>query len=154
MMLELAFALMLHAGAANAEKALPRAQFRVVKAQFGVVNPRGSANPGFHPSTRVPLKDGQVFGWVIELETKAQTMRWREEIRLPAAPAAWRSEDREARHTLSADRRTSTLEREQRLEEGMIYSFWQLEPGDPRGRYTMRVMLEGLLVSTFEFDVE
>ena len=36
----------------------------------------------------------------------------------------------------------------------MIFNFWQVSPGDPKGRYTMRVMLEGMLVSSFEFDVE
>jgi hypothetical protein len=139
---------------ATTGKTPPPTQFRVLKAQFGVLDPWGSANPGFRPSTKVPLKEGQVFGWMIELESKSQTVRWREEIRLPAAPAAWRSDDKEARHTLSADRRTSVLEREQRLEDGMIYSFWQLEPGDPKGRYSIRVMVEGLLVSSFDFEVD
>jgi hypothetical protein len=38
--------------------------------------------------------------------------------------------------------------------DGVIYNFWQLTRGDPRGRYSMRIMIEGLLVSTFEFEVE
>ena len=123
--------------------------FKVLKAEFGVVSPNG-----FRPSAKVPLRGGQGFGWVIQLEIDRESVKWREEIRMPAAPASWRVEDKEARHTLSADRRTSILERESRLEDGVVYNFWQLEPGDPKGRYTMRVMIEGLLVSTFEFDVE
>ena len=123
--------------------------FKVLKAEFGVASPFG-----FRPSTKVPLKAGQGFGWVIQLDIQRDSVKWREEIRMPAAPASWRVEDKEARHTLSADRRTSILERESRLEDGVVYNFWQLEPGDPKGRYTMLVMIEGLLVSTFEFDVE
>jgi hypothetical protein len=36
----------------------------------------------------------------------------------------------------------------------VIFNFWSIAPGDPKGRYTLRVMLEGMLVSSFEFDVE
>jgi hypothetical protein len=63
-------------------------------------------------------------------------------------------EDKDSRHSLSTDRRTSILERESRIEDGVIYNFWKLTRGDPKGRYSMRIMIEGLLVSTFEFDVE
>ena len=153
-MIEFAFSLLLHVGAANARPALPQTQFRVVKAQFGRLNPPGSPNPGFQPTTKVPLREGQAFGWVIELNAAKDRVRWREEIRLPGVPEEWRVEDKDSRHSLSADRRTSILERESRIEDGAIYNFWQLTRGDPKGRYSMRIMIEGLLVSTFEFDVE
>jgi hypothetical protein len=153
--IELAFAFMLHASAAaNAEKALPPTQFRVAKAQFGQLNPPGSPNPGFHPTTKIPLREGQGFGWVIELSAAKDRVRWREEIRLPGVPEEWRVQDKDSRHSLSADRRTSILERESRIEDGVIHNFWQLTRGDPKGRYSMRIMIEGMLVSTFEFDVE
>jgi hypothetical protein len=77
-------ALALHTSTAFAtsEKLPPPAPFRVLKAEFGIVTRGG----GFQPSTKVPLKEGQGFGWVIQLETPRDTIRWREEIRLPAAP--------------------------------------------------------------------
>jgi hypothetical protein len=127
----------------------PQTAFRVLKTEFGLLSPAG-----FQPSTKVPLKDGQGFGWVIQLDAGKDTIKWREELRLPAAPQTWRSDDANATHTMSADRKTSILEREARIEDGVIYNFWQITPGDPKGRYTMRVMIEGLLVSTFDFDVE
>ena len=144
-----ALALQTSASFATSEKIPPPAAFRISKAEFGVIAPGG-----FQPSTRVPLREGQSFGWVIELNAAKDRVRWREEIRLPAAPEEWRFEDKEGRHSLSADRRTSVLERESRIVDGMIYNFWQLTRGDPKGRYSMRIMIEGLLVSTFEFDVE
>ena len=127
----------------------PQTAFRVLKAEFGLVSAAG-----FQPSTRVPLKDGQGFGWVIRLDAGNDTIKWREELRLPAAPQTWQADEANASHTMSADRRTSILEREARIEDGVIYNFWQITPGDPKGRYTMRVMIEGLLVSTFDFEVE
>jgi hypothetical protein len=148
----LAALLALQTGAALAttRKAAPApAQFKVLKAEFGIIGPGG-----FQPSAKVPLKDGQSFGWVIRLDTKTDIIKWREEIRLPAAPQTWQADETSGKHTLSADRRTSTLEREAKIEDGLIYNFWQISPGDPKGRYTMRVMIEGLLVSNFAFDVE
>lgn len=142
-------ALQVGASFATSEELPPPAPFRVLKAEFGIVT-----RSGFQPSTKVPLKEGQGFGWVIRLETPRDTIRWREELRLPAAPQTWQADEAGGKHTMSADRRTSILEREARVESGMIYNLWQISPGDPRGRYTMRVMIEDLLVSTFEFDVE
>jgi hypothetical protein len=142
-------ALQLSTSFASSEKATPPTQFKVLKAEFGVVVPGG-----FQPTTKVPFKEGQSFGWVIQLETQRDLVKWREELRLPAAPQTWHADEQSGTHTLSADRRTSTLEREAKVENGLIYNFWQVSPGDPKGRYTLRVMLEGMLVSTFEFDVE
>jgi hypothetical protein len=145
-----AFALQVGVSSATTEKAAPPpAQFKVLKAEFGLVAPGG-----FRPSTKVPLKDGQGFGWVIQLDTKRETIRWREELRMPAAPQTWQADENGRGHSVSADRKTSILEREARLENGLIYNFWQISPGDPKGRYSMRVMIEGMLVSTFDFDVE
>lgn len=135
--------------AATTEKATPPTQFKVLKAEFGVIVPGG-----FQPTTKVPFKDGQSFGWVIQLDTKRDVVKWREELRLPSAPQSWQADEQSGKHSVSADRKTSILEREARVENGVIFNFWSIAPGDPKGRYTMRVMLEGMLVSTFEFDVE
>jgi hypothetical protein len=148
-LLAAALALQVSTAAATTEKAIPPSQFKVLKAEFGVVVPGG-----FQPTSKVPFKDGQSFGWVIQLDTKRDLIQWREELRLPSAPQTWQADEKSGKHTISADRKTSTLEREARIENGLIYNFWQVSPGDPKGRYTLRVMLEGMLVSTFEFDVE
>jgi hypothetical protein len=141
-------ALALGSAGATPEKVLPQTAFKVVKAEFGMIGPGG-----FQPANKVPFKEGQSFGWVIQLDTKKDRIKWREELKLPAAPQSWQT-DEKSTHTISADRRTSILEREARLEDGLIYNFWQISPGDPKGRYTMRVMIEGMLVGNFDFDVE
>lgn len=134
---------------ASTEKAIPPTPFKVLKAEFGVIVPGG-----FQPATKVPFKEGQSFGWVIQLDTKRDTVKWREELRLPSAPQSWQADEQSGKHTVSADRKTSILEREAKVENGVIFNFWSIAPGDPKGRYTLRVMLEGMLVSSFEFDVE
>jgi hypothetical protein len=141
--------LQLGVAAAATGNAVPQTAFKVLKAEFGLVGPGG-----FQASTKVPLKEGQGFGWVIQLEIKKDTIKWREVLTLPAAPQIWQADEASGTHSMSADRKTSTLEREAKVENGMIHNFWQISPGDPKGRYRMRVMIEGLLVSTFDFDVE
>jgi len=148
-LLTAALALQMSLSLASTEKAIAPSQFKVLRAEFGVIVPGG-----FQPTTKVPFKEGQSFGWVIQLDTKRDVVKWREELRLPAAPQTWHADEQSGTHTLSADRRTSVLEREAKVENGLIYNFWQLSPGDPKGRYTLRVMLEGMLVSSFEFEVE
>jgi hypothetical protein len=147
--LAMAIALQVTASLAASGSAAPPAQFKILKTEFGVLSPGG-----FRPATKVPLKEGQSFGWVIQIETKAERVKWREEFALPAAPRVWQVDEKSGKHTLSPDRATSILEHEVKVEDGMIYNFWTIAPGDPRGRHKIRVMVEGFLVATFDFDVE
>src|SRR5688500_13219016 len=102
-----AFALQLSVSLASTEKATPPTQFKVLKAEFGVI-----VTGGFQATTKVPFKDGQSFGWVSQLDTKRDVVKWREELRLPSAPQTWQADENSGKHTVSADRKSSILERE------------------------------------------
>jgi hypothetical protein len=73
---------------------------------------------------------------------------------LPSAPQTWSHEDKNRRREISSDRTVSITENEVVPERGIIFNFWKVAPGDPKGRYIIRVYVEGDLVSTFEFDME
>jgi len=148
-----AAALALPAGA-QVEKVVPESTFKVLRAEFGTLDMKDASQPGFRPTTKVPLKDGQNYGWVIQLDTRKPVIRWREEFTLPAAPQSWGPAEKIGRRDLSADRRTSVTEREVKPARGLILNYWQVAAGDPRGRHVMKVFVEGVLVSTFEFDLE
>ena len=147
--LAMALAVQATASLAATGTSAPPPQFKILKTEFGVLAPGG-----LRPSTKVPLKEGQSFGWVIQIETRAERVKWREEFTLPAAPQVWQVDEKSGKHTLSPDRATSILEREAKVEDGLIYNFWTIAPGDPRGRHKIRVMIEGFPVATFDFDVE
>jgi hypothetical protein len=57
---------------------------------------------------------------------------------------------------ISQDRRSLITEREVELSSGelVIENRHSLLADDPRGRYIIRVIIEGRLVRTFEFDVK
>ena len=61
----------------------------IVQAQAGLVGPPAAASTQFVPSTALPLRDGQEFGWRMKLQTKLTQVRVREELTLPAEPRTW-----------------------------------------------------------------
>jgi len=140
----------------TSKMAEPKSPFQVVSAEFGLLKPAESEseNPEFQSTAKVPLTPGQGYGWIIQLDTTRDTIRWREEFTLPAAPERWGSEETEGVQVVSGDRKTSVTEREVQPENGLISNFWEVAAGDPQGRYAIRVFVEDTLVATFEFDVE
>ena len=99
----------------------------------------------------VPLKAGQVYGWRLSLDTAKTTVHFREEFELPLPPQTWGYPEGQR---ISGDRKTSVLEGDAAAVRGYIGNRWAVAPGDPCGKYTIRVFIEEKLVATFEFDVE
>ena len=123
------------------------------RAEFGIFNPPESGKPFFIPTKSVPFIENQGYGWLIVLKTNKLKVRWREEFTLPSSPKTW-GEDETQGLTLSHDRKTSVLEREEKLDRGMIFNVWTVAPGDPQGRYVICVIIDGMVERTFEFDVQ
>lgn len=126
---------------------------QVISGHFGLFNPDDPAH-GFTPSDVVPLVENQSYGWVIRLRTNKSTVKWREEFVLPEKPDTWGSAQAFGKHSISPNGRVSITEREVTPEKGMIFNVWTVAPGDPKGKYIIRVFVEGRLVKTFRFDVQ
>jgi hypothetical protein len=126
----------------------------VVRSDFGLFSPPNSGKPTFQVSRRVPLQEGQGYGWYIELKTTKPRIKWREEMVLPSPPATWGIQSSTAQHSISDDRRTLATEREVVPNRGLIYNVWGVAAGDPKGPHVVRVYVEGKLVRTFEFETE
>ncbi len=126
----------------------------VVRSDFGLFSRPDSGKPPFQASRRVPLQEGQGYGWYIELKTTRPKIKWREEMVVPSPPATWGIQNSTAQHSISDDRRTLTTEREVVPNRGLIYNVWSVAAGDPKGPHVVRVYVEGKLVRTFEFETE
>jgi len=125
---------------------------QIEQAQFGLFKiDDGKAT--FSPSKTVPLSVNQAYGWVVLLRTKQEKVKWREELTLPAAPATWGVPPANLRE-VSADRKTSILEKEASPNNGTIFNAWSVLAGDPPGRYTMRLTIEDAEPIVFEFEVQ
>jgi hypothetical protein len=126
----------------------------IVQAEFGLFYHLQSGERVFVPGRIVPYHENQGYGWVILLDTKKPKIRWREEFTLPAAPALWDSPVSQGGHFISEDKRVSIMEQEVEPDNGLIYHNWAVVPGDPKGRYIIRVIVENRLEEVFEFDVQ
>lgn len=132
----------------------PIGDIEVVRSDFGLFSRPDSGKPAFEASRRVPLQEGQGYGWFVELKTTKPKIKWREEMVVPSPPATWGIQNSTAQHTISADRRTLTTEREVVPNRGIIHNVWGVAAGDPKGAHVVRVYVEGKLVRTFEFETE
>lgn len=123
----------------------------IIASEFGLFNLDSSTKP-FVPSRRVKLDTNASYGWIIQLDTDKTGITWREEFTLPIKPETWG--DLQKGQSISKDGKTSIIERTAAPEQGMIFNIWQIAPGDPTGRYVIKVFVEGKPAGVFEFDVE
>ena len=129
-------------------------QIEILSADFGLFNMSESGEPRFQPTLKVPFKENQSYGWIILLKTKKKRIKWREEFELPVAPKTWDDVKKPGRRTISKDRRVAITEIEVTPAGGLILNAWTIDPGDPAGKYIIRIYIENEHVRTFEFDVQ
>jgi hypothetical protein len=122
--------------------------------EFGLFNLSDPSNLRFAPSTSVPLVPGQAYGWIIRVRTEKAKIKWREEFTLPVKPRTWGVDESVGTRSVSNDGRTSVTMREVSPDRGLIFNSWSVAPGDPKGRYSIRVFVEGYLAKAFEFEVQ
>lgn len=126
----------------------------VTSAQFGLIKTHPSKPDTFIPKRVLPLRVNQGYGWRIRLNSNQATVKWREEFTLPAKPKTWGAAEEAGSRAVSDDGRVSVTEREVTPDNGVIANTWYVAPGDPAGRYQIRVFVEGQLVKTFAFVVK
>ncbi|QEI06706.1 hypothetical protein FXN63_13345 [Pigmentiphaga aceris] len=126
----------------------------VVRTEFGLFFPPGSTKKKFVSARTVPLVENQMYGWRVYLKPGVGKVRWREEFVLPVAPSTWGGSLPGVTQDVSSDGRTSIKEGTVSGQQGVIWNVWSVAPGDPTGKYVIRVFVEDKLVKTFEFNVE
>ncbi len=134
---------------------VPGAPIDIVRAEFGtfdVSNPRQTI---FDPTFIVPHKEGERYGWVIEVSTTRPTLSVREEYLLPMSADAQKNTDpiSEVLNTAS-QRRNQVSQRQLVPVDGKIYGEWAVGPSEPAGRRHLQVVIEGQVAASFEFDVK
>jgi hypothetical protein len=126
-------------------------QTTVSKAEFGLKRVDTKGNITIFQTTKVPLQEGNAYGWRIKLKDYQGEVKWREVLRLPKPPETWGTDSGED-FSISADGTTSVTRRTQAAPDGVIDNFWTIAPGDPVGKYKIEVYIDDRLISTFEFE--
>ena len=140
--------------AAAAEPAQAGARVVITQAQAGLVGPPAAAPSQFVPSATLPLRDGQEFGWRMQLQTKLTQVRVREELTLPAEPRTWGDPEPGLKRKTSTDGRTATTELLLTPVNGVIQFTWTVTQRDPAGTWLLKVQVEDLPPQTFRLQAK
>ncbi|MDZ8224405.1 MULTISPECIES: hypothetical protein [unclassified Nostoc] len=127
-------------------------QITVSNTEFGLKRVDSKGNVTILRTTRVPLQQGNAYGWRIKLKDYQGEVKWREVLHLPKPPETWGTDNGED-FSISADGTTSVTRRTQSAPNGVIENFWTIAPGDPLGKYRIEVYIDDRLISTFEFEL-
>lgn len=126
----------------------------VTGAEFGVLEVGEDGAERFVPTAEVPAVDGTTFGWVLQVQTDRESLRWEEHLKLPKAPADWGDAVDDPDVIISKDGTDVVAQGEYLVEDGELQRFyWTLAPGDPAGEYALEVAVEGRPVAQFRFRV-
>ena len=131
---------------------------KAVSGEFGILDKQSK----FTATAVVPFKIGQTYGWRIKVEPENSLVHWKEEFVLPGVPKTWGGHD--GAHKLTPEDtswqevqpggKTCVTERDSTAIGGVIFNYWSVATGDPRGKYQIRVFIEGKLFKTFSFQVK
>ncbi|MBS0396349.1 MAG: hypothetical protein JSR54_17155 [Proteobacteria bacterium] len=124
------------------------------KVQFGRLDAGADGEDHFEPATELPPEDGQVFGWIVEVETTRDSLHWQEYLKLPHPPADWGDAASDPDVLISKDGKSAVAQGEDPVEDGELSRFyWSLAAGDPAGDYELDLAIEGRPVAHFAFRV-
>jgi hypothetical protein len=126
----------------------------IKRVEFGILESTPDGDDRFVPATEVPAEDGQVFGWVVEVDTTRDSLHWQEYLRLPRPPADWGEAANDSDVLISKDGKSAVAQGEDLVEDGELSRFyWSLAAGDPAGDYQLDLAVEGRPVAHFTFHV-
>jgi hypothetical protein len=129
----------------------------ILDADFGLFDASNPRELVFESTRTVPLREGQRYGWIVQLRTKQRSVAVREEYVLPNAgtEAGPRGDlKRESTLSIPLPRRSQVSQRQLTPIDGRIFGEWAVGPGDPPGRRHLQVIVEGEVAASFEYEVK
>lgn len=143
-------ALFCTAGAGAAE-----AQFEIIAAEFGIFDSNTPDELTFEPTSVVPHRTGQRYGWIIDLRTNQRSLAVSEEYLLPTASTPEKAADPVSESlNIPQQRRSQVSQRQLVPVDGKIYGEWSVGPNEPAGHRRLQILIEGQLGASFEYDVK
>lgn len=124
----------------------------VKKAEFGVLRTEKNGRVTLIPTTKVPLEEGKVYGWRIQLQGYRGELTWEEVLTLPKPPLTWGTDN--GKHFFqSPDGTKSVIKRTNLVKKGVVNNFWTVSQGDPAGFHKIEVYAGKRRIATFKFEV-
>lgn len=111
-------------------------------------------------TTTVPLSfdDETCWYWYIRSTEATGEVTFVERLAMPAAPESWGDLDAADPDEVAPTRiedggRVGISTRKATLDDGWFGHGWCLLPGDPAGPHSVEVMIDGIMVKRFDFEV-
>jgi hypothetical protein len=130
------------------------APVEIVDAEFGIFDASDPRELVFEPTTSVPHKEGQRYGWVIEVRTNKRSLAVREEYLLPTAATEAGATLTPSGGTIPLPRRNQVSQRQLVPVGGRIYGEWAIGAGEPPGKRHLQVIIEGQVAGSFDYEVK
>ncbi len=140
--------------AAPPGKTAPRVE--IVAAEFGLFHDGAPGELVFEPAAVIPHRNGQRYGWVIEVRSAQRSLSVQEEYLLPPASADAAMSPPAAPGELlerESERRRQVSQRQLVPHDGRIFGEWAIGPREPAGPRRLRVLVEGVPAATFDYEV-
>lgn len=134
------------------ERLLSSKKVVVKKAEFGRLKTGKNGKSTFIPTTKIPLKEGIIYGWRIHLQGYEGKLTWQEVLTLPKPPLSWGT-DNGKHFFLSPDGTKSVIKRTNFVKKGMVDNFWTVSSGDPVGKHSIEVYAGKHRLATFRFEL-
>ena len=126
----------------------------IISAEFGVFDASDPQRVVFEPTRVIPHREGQRYGWMVELRGVKGSVSVREEYLLPSKAIEQRTDTPGgARLVIPMERRNQVSQRQLVPVDGRIVGEWSIGPQEPPGRRQLDVVVEGQVAASFEFEV-
>ncbi|MDF5727573.1 MAG: hypothetical protein PUP92_05920 [Rhizonema sp. PD38] len=131
--------------------AKPTIPIIVTKAEFGILQVKSKKNVTFLPTNKIPLIEGNRYGWRIQLKDYQGEVTWREILQLPKHPDTWGTTDGE-HFSIVAHGTEGVTTRTQLIKNGIIQDYWTVVSGDPIGKHKIDIYISERRIASFEFE--
>ena len=144
------------AGVSSAAPAVPaEVSVDIVSAEFGTFDASNPREMVFEPALVVPHRQGQRYGWIIEVRTSKRSLSVREEYLIPNPSKVQKATDSAVGVVdIPLERRNQVSQRQLVPVDGKIYGEWAVGPSEPAGHRHLQVVIEGQVAASFEYDVK
>lgn len=135
------------------EAKAPSAAVEIVHAEFGTFDASSPDDLVFTPGNVVPHREGQRYGWVIELRGGKRSVAVREEYVQGSTPAPIEDPLSDSL-SIPVAKRNQVSQRQLVPVDNLIFGEWAIGPKEPAGHRHLRVVIEEQAAIDFEYDVK
>ena len=128
-----------------------QAATQVTRAEFGTYTKGLIGQPKLTPTRVVESGKDKVYGWAIWVKTDKPKVHFHEVITLPSPVKVWPSD---AFTKVNATRTGAVTDKDVAPKDGVVSNLWSVAPDDPKGRYQIRVSIDGQPDKVFDFEVK